>query len=107
MKEESTLRGAWEAYEREREKYEKEKKKKEEGIERVVYTGKRKRITFRVLPIVERVVREVEMLTDWNKYEVINYLIMRGYESMKEEEKRAFELIKKERERLKKWASEQ
>jgi len=84
-----------------------EKKKKEEGIERVVYTGKRKRITFRVLPVTERVIREIEMLTDWNKYEVINYLIMKGYESMKEEEKRAFELIKKERERLKKWASEQ
>ena len=84
-----------------------EKKEKIESVEKIVYTGKRKRITFRVLPVTERVIREVEMLTDWNKYEVINYLIMKGYESMKEEEKRAFELIKNEREKLRKWASEQ
>lgn len=87
-------------------KEEKEKKKKEEGVERIVYTEKRKRITFRVMPVVERVIKEIRMLTDWNKYEVINYLLMRGYESMKEEEKRAFELIKNEREKLKRWASE-
>lgn len=72
-----------------------------ESVEKVVYSGKIERINFRVLPRAKEIIKEMERITDWNKYEVINYLIIKGYESIKETEKRAFEIVKKERETLK------
>lgn len=93
----------WEEYEKKKKEIEelKKLKKDKEAIEKVVYPGKIERITFRVLPRVKRIIRELEEITDWNKYEVINYLILKGYETIKDREKTAFEIVKKERELLK------
>lgn len=85
------------------EKKEIKEKESMESVEKIPYREKAKKVLISILPKTQKIIRGMKEITDWTKSEIVNYLVIKGYECLGEEEKKAFETIKKMREELKKW----